>query len=558
MGGGPADWAGMTAQAGADEIDRMVAELLDTHPRAAVAAIRLDALLAPVPASVEIGDHPVLRTRACIDLFATEDRPDMLRAWQEALATGVGRTTGLLANGTEGTFHFLDTRPRHGVLLGILLTDGDLESLYQSESFLAVRPRVCVLRMDAAGAIVRFDAATLTMLGHEPDGLVGRYATEFVHLDDQPRGIDHWLAALSSPERPHRVRLRWARGDGTWLWVEGTFVSHVEDDRIEVEVGLVDISEEMAATEALHKREHLLRRLTEAMPSGVVQIDAAGHIVHKNERTDQLVGHPEATTLEEQLASAQPADLEELRGAIGRVLNDGADRDLEVRLTPSGQRAARVCHVALRALTEEDGQVDGAIVSISDVTDSTVLREELEVRATFDALTGCHNRASIMALLEATLARRRPGTGVAVIFIDLDRFKPVNDRFGHATGDRLLSAVADRLKATTRTDDTVGRVGGDEFLVVCPAIAEPHIALEVARRAVGRLRGAVHLGDVRVEVVASVGVAWSCDDDIAADALVAMADAAMYDSKRQGGGRPVLRTELASGRPSPVSSRGRE
>ena len=134
----------------------------------------------------------------------------------------------------------------------------------------------------------------------------------------------------------------------------------------------------------------------------------------------------------------------------------------------------------------------------------------------------------------------------------------MNDRFGHATGDRLLSAVADRLKATTRTDDTVGRVGGDEFLVVCPAIAEPHIALEVARRAVGRLRGAVHLGDVRVEVVASVGVAWSCDDDIAADALVAMADAAMYDSKRQGGGRPVLRTELASGRPSPVSSRGRE
>jgi diguanylate cyclase (GGDEF)-like protein/PAS domain S-box-containing protein len=544
----------------ADEIDRLVAELLDAHPRAAVAAIGLNALVVPVPVSVAIGAHELLRTRACVDLFGTEDRPDMVRAWQEALASGAGSTTGLLADGTVGTFHFLDARPRHGVLLGILVTDGDLESLYRCDEVLAVRPRVCVLRMGADGAVVRFDAAALTMLDHEPDGLIGRYATEFVHLDDQTRGIDHWLAALSSPGRPHRVRLRWARGDGTWLWVEATFESHAEDDLIEVEVGLVDISEEMAATEALRKREHLLRRLTEAMPSGVVQIDAAGRIVHKNERTDQLVGHPEATTLEEQLAAAGPADLEALRDAIGRVLNDGADRDLEVRLTASGRRAARVCQVALRALTEEDGQVDGAIVSISDVTDSTVLREELEVRATLDALTGCHNRASIMALLEATLARRRPGTGMAVIFIDLDHFKPVNDRFGHAVGDQLLSAVAARLQATTRTDDTVGRLGGDEFLVVCPSIAEPHIAMEVAVRAVGRLRGAMHLGDITVEVVASVGVAWSSDPDIGADALVAMADAAMYDSKRQAAGRPVLRTGPA---PAPtvagsrVGDRGR-
>ena len=542
---------------GADEIDAMVAELLDAHPGAAVAAIRLDALLVPVPESVATGAHPLLRTRACVDLFGIEDRPDMVRAWQEALASGVGSTTGMLVNQTAGTFHFLDARPRHGVLIGVLVTDGDLEALYRSEEVLAVRPRVCVLRMDGSGAVIRFDEAALTMLDKRPDGLAGHYATEFVHLDDHPRAVDHWLAALTSPGRPHRVRFRWERGDGTWLWVEGTFEAAVdEDDQIEVEVGLVDISEEMAATEALHKREHLLRRLTEAMPSGVVQIDAAGRIVHKNERTDQLVGHPEATTLEEQLASAQPADLEALRDAIGRVLGDGADRDLEVRLAASGQRAARVCHVALRALTEEDGQVDGAIVSISDVTDSTVLREELEVRATFDPLTGCHNRASIMALLTATLARRRPDTGVAAIFIDLDHFKPVNDRFGHAAGDQLLSAIASRLTETTRTDDTVGRLGGDEFLVVCPAIAEPHIAMEVALRAVGRLRGAVHLGDVRVEVVASVGVAWTCDPEVDADALVAMADAAMYDSKRQGAGRPVLRTEVTSRQPSPVTSRG--
>ena len=98
------------------------------------------------------------------------------------------------------------------------------------------------------------------------------------------------------------------------------------------------------------------------------------------------------------------------------------------------------------------------------------MRNELERRASLDPLTKCHNRRSIMTTLERTLAKyRETSLGVAVIFVDLDRFKPVNDRFGHAAGDELLTVLADRLRRTVRADDIVGRIGGDEFLDRVPS-----------------------------------------------------------------------------------------
>ena len=99
---------------------------------------------------------------------------------------------------------------------------------------------------------------------------------------------------------------------------------------------------------------------------------------------------------------------------------------------------------------------------MADVTDSARMRDELKRRATFDELTGCHNRASFMLALEANIAEM-PDTDRAVMFVDLDRFKELNDRCGHAAGDELLRTIGERLRATVRSNDLVGRVGGDDF-----------------------------------------------------------------------------------------------
>jgi diguanylate cyclase (GGDEF)-like protein len=308
-----------------------------------------------------------------------------------------------------------------------------------------------------------------------------------------------------------------------------------------VDTELVDVSEEMAAHEALRTREQLLERLTEALPSGVVQIDESGRIVHKNERTNLLVGNADATTLEEQLSWCRPDDAARLTLARTQVLADGKDVDLELQLDAPGDPLPQVCHVALRALTDEHGQVVGAIVAISDITHSSVLRDQLTVRATFDDLTGCHNRASVISLLESALADRVAASGVAVVFVDLDGFKPVNDRYGHAAGDDVLTVAADRLRSASRTGDLVGRLGGDEFLVICPALPGPEDALMIARRIADRMREPIVIGGAALAVSASVGVAWSADLSVGADALIARADAAMYESKVEGAGRPVAR-----------------
>ena len=185
----------------------------------------------------------------------------------------------------------------------------------------------------------------------------------------------------------------------------------------------------------------------------------------------------------------------------------------------------RRCVVTLTALTDQEG-APGAIVCVSDTTESARMREELRVQATFDALTGCYNRASIMTAIERALGSPGP-LSTAVIFIDLDKFKPVNDTLGHGAGDELL-----------RADDIVGRIGGDEFLLVCPRLERPERAVAIADRIAAVLRRSMQLSSGVVQVQASIGVAFS-DADSTSDSLVAQADTAMYESKRRGRGLPV-------------------
>jgi diguanylate cyclase (GGDEF)-like protein len=195
--------------------------------------------------------------------------------------------------------------------------------------------------------------------------------------------------------------------------------------------------------------------------------------------------------------------------------------------------------VSIRALTHDDGSVTGAIACVVDVTDSTRMRDELSRRATTDELTGCLNRASIVLALEQHISSGQRRAERAVLFIDLDNFKEVNDEHGHAAGDELLREVGQRLRATVRDGDAVGRVGGDEFLVLCPDVGGPEAALQLASRIADALHNEMFAAGGRR---ASVGVAWTTGAAVSADGLVARADRAMYESKRAGAGAPSLDT----------------
>jgi diguanylate cyclase (GGDEF)-like protein len=234
-------------------------------------------------------------------------------------------------------------------------------------------------------------------------------------------------------------------------------------------------------------------------------------------------------------------DRELLDSALRAVLNDEPVNDLERRFGVSVPHpdfaTTRVCQVSLRPLTDRDGSVTGAIGCLSDITASVELRRELQIRASVDGLTGCLNRSATFELLD--IALRQPstaGSGLAVIFVDLDHFKEINDQFGHAAGDHSLAVAAEQIRAAVRGVDTVGRIGGDEFLVICPDVPSAQAALPVARRVATSTRVSITIADevAPIQLGASIGVAWTNRASISPDALVARADRAMYQAKQNG------------------------
>lgn len=339
------------------------------------------------------------------------------------------------------------------------------------------------------------------------------------------------------------------------MWVDTTLHNCLnEPGRNHVLVEIIDISAEMQAQEALEDREELLRTLTNAMPVGLLHLDTDRNVVYHNARLlDILRGGHASTSGEENgdpnteesdrsigelLRTLTDEGLATFEQALGEVLSEGVDADVEVDLLlPSGDE--RRALMSLRALLRPSGEVNGAITCVLDVTDSARARRELEKRATFDPLTGCHNRSSILTALEQEL-ERESSTGTGTVYVDLDQFKPVNDTMGHAAGDELLVLVAERLQLASRDTDLVGRLGGDEFLVVLHDIAGPDVAVRVADRICRSLEGEFELSCGTVQLRGSVGVACANGAQINAEELVRQADAAMYESKDRAQGRPVL------------------
>jgi diguanylate cyclase (GGDEF)-like protein/PAS domain S-box-containing protein len=342
---------------------------------------------------------------------------------------------------------------------------------------------------------------------------------------------------LLATQDVQRIRLRHRRADGTWAWVEleNTYLPPEDPAGEPVVITQVsDISDEMAAHEAVQQRERLLRRVAESLPVGILQLSADRELVYANSRLRALLGLRALTGVADLTAALDPGDRAVLEAALGAALAGEEDAELEVGVLDAGTGVRRVCAVSLVALGDREG-APGALLSLTDVTDSVRAREELTERATFDVLTGCHNRASTMAVLERAV-REGPA---AVVFVDLDRLKPVNDTLGHDAGDELLALTASRLTTVLRREDIVGRIGGDEFLVVCRGLGSPDSALAMGHRVREALTAPAVVAGQQVDVSAGIGVAWAQPGaDVAA--LVKRADEAMYVSKQEGSGRPVL------------------
>ena len=253
---------------------------------------------------------------------------------------------------------------------------------------------------------------------------------------------------------------------------------------------------------------------------------------------DTLIGPvPEGMSAEEAYdARVHPEDRDVYDGAVERLWQ-GEPLEVEYRLIGSGGDELWVLDRMRPERRVEDGSllVTGVVADISERKRvEAEAREKLAHAALHDSLTGLANRASFLEHLELGLRRAtRNGTGIALLFVDLDNFKLVNDSFGHAAGDDLLKAVGSRLHAAVRANDVVARQGGDEFLILLSDLASPAFEA-VASKVRSALREPFLVDELEIQVSASIGISLFPVDGDDAEALLKHADAAMYSVKETG------------------------
>jgi diguanylate cyclase (GGDEF)-like protein len=191
--------------------------------------------------------------------------------------------------------------------------------------------------------------------------------------------------------------------------------------------------------------------------------------------------------------------------------------------------------LSIRAVRSGDGVITSYALFFNDITDLKKKQQELEYVATYDVLTALPNRSLFRDRLRTAVdVSARLGHSVAVGFIDLDGFKEVNDKFGHAVGDQLLVALANQMRAALRVGDSIARLGGDEFIVLINGLEEVDACIPVLERLLGAASSAVFVDDNRLQVYASIGVTVFPEDNVNIDHLVRHADQAMYRAKQSG------------------------
>jgi diguanylate cyclase (GGDEF)-like protein/PAS domain S-box-containing protein len=287
--------------------------------------------------------------------------------------------------------------------------------------------------------------------------------------------------------------------------------------------------------------DRVTRELVDSSFDAIVTFDPGGAVLSCNGAAERMFGRPAAELVGHPVTRLLP---DEHHRALAAWAQEGGSREL-VALRDDGSRIP--VDVALSRM-----QVDARWVGIAvlrDISQRKAQHAELERMALHDALTGLPNRTLLNdRIAQATNAARRSGEAMAVLLLDLDRFKEVNDTLGHLVGDRLLTLIGPRLRQPLREADTVARLGGDEFAILLPGPTDIPAACGIAERIVEAFREPFAVDDMALEVGISIGVALYPDHGEAAEPLLQHADAAMYAAKRSGVGFVVYNAEAEGNR----------
>lgn len=391
------------------------------------------------------------------------------------------------------------------------------------------------------GACDYFNKPWLEFTGRSLQQECGDGWTESVHNDDLTGCMETYISAFGARE-PFAMTYRMRRHDGEYRWIldNGTPRYDSHNGFLGYIGHCLDITERIRAEETMRESEARYRAVTESANDAIITADSAGNIVGWNYGAQRIFGYTEAeisgqpVTVLIPMSSQAPHSI-----GFGRAVQTGARTATHKTFEKPARRKDGSNFPA--ELSFSEWEVNGCTYFTSilrDISERKAVEERMAHQVYHDSLTNLPNRVLFQDRLSQALARcARSGRKVAVLFLDVDKFKLINDSLGHAAGDSLLMCVAERIRRVLRISDTAARFAGDEFTVLIDDVEAEDDAVAVADRLLAEFRRPVPLSKREVFVNVSMGIAFSAswqDDPLE---LMRNADAALYTAKSRGRGR---------------------
>jgi diguanylate cyclase (GGDEF)-like protein/PAS domain S-box-containing protein len=391
-----------------------------------------------------------------------------------------------------------------------------------------------LLRADHTGHCTYVNRTFEAITGLTREEALGDAWMRAVHPGDRDV-LTSALRHMVETRQPIQDTLRCVHPDGTVIWISFKIAAMIVDDRVYGYVGTVDdITRIRKSVLALRESESRLRTIADTLPAMIAYLDANEvyrfhNLAYEREFNQTGLEVLGKTVLE----TVGPQRYEFLSPYIRRALGGETLTFEEDDTSATIERSFEVVYIPQN---DEDGhEVVGFHVMRQDITAQKREKQRLLKLSQIDALTGLTNRAGFLQRLNDTMAASREhGSMMAVMYMDIDRFKPVNDTFGHGVGDALLKAFSSRLTHTMRASDTIARLGGDEFTIIMERINRVEDAAALAAKIVAAMQAPFDLDGTVVSVSASIGLAFYCGEDVSPAELLNRADVLLYEAKQAG------------------------
>ena len=379
------------------------------------------------------------------------------------------------------------------------------------------------------------------LTGYDPEDLLlnRRISYESItHPEDRHRIREEVTSGLQLRQRfDCEYRILHACGEIRWVWERGAGVYDIRGSLVAIEGIVQDITERKESSQALREAERRYYNLFENAIEGIFRTTPDGQYLDANPALARIYGFDSPSQLIGTLKDIRhqlyvdPSRRDEF---MRQVKSCGVVANFEAHIYRKNGEVIWIAENA-RAVHNETGHVVCYEGTVEDITERKLYQARIEQQANYDTLTGLANRSLLHdRLSQAILAASNYNTRLAVVFVDLDRFKFINDSLGHHVGDDLLRAMAERLKRSVRESDTVARLGGDEFVLLINGQRDPDAVAQVLDRMLCDIAQPWSTPQGDFNVTCSMGVALFPDDGENAQTLLKHADTAMYRAKEKG------------------------